>query len=101
MLNSMRKGTKRRIRRKEFAGRQPVVVTVSVVILGVLVLSCAGMLVAPLWTAFVGERQFRANGQECRMLKDAAARLVCEERLGAVQGANAPVPVRSSGQRSD
>jgi len=97
----MRKGTKRRVRRTAFAGRQPVVITASVVILGVLVLSCAGMLVPPLWTAVVGERQFRANGQECSMLKDAAARLVCDERLGAVQGANAPVPVRSFGQRSD
>jgi hypothetical protein len=101
MLNSMRKGTKRRVRRRKFAGRQPVVITASVVILGVVVLSCAGMLVAPLWTAVVGERQFHANGQKCSMFKDAAARLLCDERLGAVQGANAPVPFRSFGQRTD
>ena len=101
MFNAMTTRANRRIRQKEATGREPVVITASVVVLGVLVLTCAGMLVAPLWTAVVDVWRIRPNGQECSMLKDAAARLVCDERLGAVQGANAPVPVRSSGQRSD
>jgi hypothetical protein len=45
----------------------------------VLVFICAGMLIAPLWTAAVEVWQFRANSQECISLKGVAARQTCLE----------------------
>jgi hypothetical protein len=107
MFNPMTKGAKRRIRRKEFAGREPTVITGSVILLGVLVLTCAAMLVPPLWTAVVENRQFRPSDQDCSALKDAAARQACFEEQGKfaaphpAKGANAPPSLRPSGQRSE
>jgi hypothetical protein len=107
MFNTMTKGAKRRIRHKELAGREPIAITISVVILGVLVLICAGMLVPPLWTAVVESWRFGPGGQECSMLDDAAARQACYEELSAraarhpAKGANAPLIPRPSGQRSE
>jgi hypothetical protein len=43
-------------------------------VLVLLVLSCAVMLVPPLWTAAVDIWQVRPSGQECSALKDAAAK---------------------------
>ena len=62
---------------------EPVVIIISLVVLGVLVFICAGMLIAPLWTAAVEVWQFRPNPQECSMLKGVAARQTCLEQLGA------------------
>jgi len=107
MFNPMTKGAKRRIRRKEFAGREPAVITGSVVILSVLVLSCVGMLVPPLWTAIIESGQLRPSGQDCSALKDAVARRACYEQLSKLaapnpaKGANAPPILRPSGQRSE
>ena len=58
-----------------------------------LVLSLRWNAVVPLWTALRRERQFRDEGGMPHAPGHAAARLlVVKERLGAVQGANAPVP---------
>ena len=78
----MTKGAKRRIRQKEAAGREPAVITASVVILCLLVLVCAGMLVPPLWTVAVNAWQFRSGAQECSVLEPAEARRTCYEEMG-------------------
>ena len=107
MFNPMTKGAKRPIRRREFAGREPAVIVGSVVILGVLVFTCAGMLVPPLWTAVVEGSQLRPSGLDCSALKDAAARQACYEEQGKfaaphpARGANVPPILRPSGQRSE
>ena len=79
----MTKKPNHRIRQKEAKGREAVVITTSLVVLGVLVFICAGMLIAPLWTAAVEVWQFRPNGQECSSLKGVAARQTCLEQLSA------------------
>jgi hypothetical protein len=97
----------RRTRQKQVTGREPVVITASVVVLGVLVLICAGMLVAPLWTAVVDVWQIRPSGQECGAPEDASARQACYEELRAraqrhlVKGTNVPTIPRPAGQRSE
>jgi hypothetical protein len=107
MFNTVTKARKRRIRRKQFAGREPAVITGSVIILGVLVLTCLGMLLPPLWTAVVESRQFRPSGQACSALKDAAARQACYEEQSKFAaphpagGANVPPILRPSGQQSE
>jgi hypothetical protein len=107
MLKPMTKGARRPIRRREAAGREPTVITASVVILGVLVLTCIGMLLPPLWTAVVEGSRFRPSGQDCSVLKDAAARQACFEEQGKfaaphpARGANSPPSLRPSGQRSE
>ena len=68
----MTRAAKRRIR-QEPPGREPVAITASVIVLGAVVLICAGMLVPPLWTALVQSWQFRPIGQECSTLKNAVA----------------------------
>jgi hypothetical protein len=106
MFDTMTREAKRRIPHKEHAGREPVAVTISVVILGVLVLTCAALLVPPLWTAVEGGR-FSPGGQDCGMIEDATARQACDEELSAraarhpAKGANAPLILRPSEQRSD
>jgi hypothetical protein len=101
------KGLNRRILQKEATGREPAVITASIVVLGVLVLICAGMLVAPLWTAAVDVWQIRPSRQECSPLKDAASRQACYEELSGrasrhpVKGASAPPIPRPSRQRSE
>ena len=71
-----------------------------------LVLTCAALLVPPLWTVVEGWR-FGPSGQECSMLEDAAARQACHEELSGraarhpAKGANAPLILRPSGQRSE
>ena len=79
----MRKKPNHCIGKKGTKGREPVVITASLVVLGVLVFICAGMLIAPLWTAGVEVWQFRPNGQECSSLKDSAARQSCFAELNA------------------
>ena len=82
-------------------------ITASVAVLGVLVLICAGMLVAPLWTAVVEVWQIRPSNQECSALESVTARQACYEELSAraprhpVKGTTAlPIP-RPSEQRSE
>ena len=104
-MGTMTKGAKRRIRQKEAAGREPAVITVSIVILWVLVLACAGMLVPPLWTVVVNAWQFRSSAQECSMLEPAAARRACYEELG-IPAARHPAkgalaPLHPSGQQGE
>jgi hypothetical protein len=81
-FNAMRTGSNRRIRYKKAKGQEPLVV-VLLVALGMVVFICAGLLAAPLWRAAVEVWQFRSSGQECRTLKDAAARQACYEELNA------------------
>ena len=106
MFNTMTKGANRRARHGKVTGRESILITTSVVILGVLVLICTGMLVPPLWTAVVQAWQFRPNGQECSMLKD-AARQACYEELNAraarhpAKGATAPLILRPSRHGSE
>ena len=107
MPTIMTKGRRRGIRGKESARRDPFAITASVVVLGVVVLICAGMLVPPLWTALVESWQFRPSGQECSTLKNAAARQACYDELAAraarhpAKGANAPLTLRPAGPQSD
>jgi len=79
----MTKKPNHRIVQKEAKGPEPGVIITSLVILGVLVFICAGMLGAPLWTAAVEVWQFRPNGQECSTLKGVAARRTCLEQASA------------------
>jgi hypothetical protein len=79
----MRKKPNHCIGKKGAKGREPIVITTSLVVLGVLVFICAGMLIAPLWTAAVEVWQFHPNSQECRSLKGVAARQTCLEQLSA------------------
>ena len=78
----MTKGVKRRIRQKEAVGREPAVIKVSIIILWLVVLTCAAMLVPPLWTVAVNAWQFRSGAQECSMVKPAEARRACYEEMG-------------------
>jgi hypothetical protein len=100
----MTKRAKHQIQQKEFTGRQPVAIKVSVVILGLVISICASMLVPPLWDAVVGVWQSSRSYRECNLRKDASARQTCAEKLGAqasrypTKGANAPPAHRSSGQ---
>ena len=104
-MGTMTKGAKRRIRQKEAAGREPAVITASIVILCVLVFACAGMLVPPLWTVAVNAWQFRSGAQECSMLEPAEARRACYEEMGipaarhSAKGALAPL--HPSGQQGE
>jgi hypothetical protein len=79
----MRKKPNHRIGKKGAKGREPVMITTSLVVLGVPVFICAGMLIAPLWTAAVEVWQFRPNSQECSSLKGVGARRACIEQLSA------------------
>ena len=103
----MTKMANRRIRQKRVTGREPVVVTASVVVLCVLVMMCAGMLVPPLWTAVVEAWQFRPSVQECSMLEDAAARQRCYEQANApalqhpAKGGNPPPILHRSEQQDE
>jgi hypothetical protein len=106
-MYNMTKAAKRRVPQKEVTARQPVVVTASVIVLAALVLICTAMLAPPLSTAVVEAWQFRPSGQQCSILKDAAARRACYEKLSAqasrypLIGANAPPILPPSGQRSE
>ena len=53
------------------------VVTAAVVVLGVLVVACVGMLVAPLWTVVVDVWQYHPEARQCRALDGTKARQVC------------------------
>jgi hypothetical protein len=77
----MRKSPNQCIGKKRAKGREPVVITTLLVILGVLVFICAGMLIAPLWTAAVEVWQFRLNNHECSSVKGVGARQTCLEQL--------------------
>jgi hypothetical protein len=72
----MTKKPNRRVRHEQAKVRGPAI-TASLVVLGVLVFICAGMLIAPLWTAAVEVWQFHLNGQECSSLEGSAARQSC------------------------
>jgi hypothetical protein len=99
---AMTKGTKRRSRQK----KEPVVITVSIVVLCLLAFASAGMLLPPLWTVVVNDWQFRSRAGECSMLENAAARQGCYADLGngaashPVKGAN-PSPQPHSGRRDE
>jgi hypothetical protein len=105
-MYNMTKVAKRRVPQMEVT-REPVVVTASVIVLAALVLICGAMLVPPLSTAAVEAWQFRPSGQQCSILKDAAARRACYEKLSArasrypLIGGNAPPILPPSGQRSE
>jgi hypothetical protein len=86
----MTRAAKRQIR-QEPPSRDPVAITASVVALAVVVLICAGMLVAPLWSALVRSWQFRPIGLECSTLTKTAAREACYDELAA-RAARHPTP---------
>ena len=106
VMLTMTKAAKRQIR-QEPPSREPVAVTASVVLLAVVVLICAGMLVAPLWSALVQSWQFRPIGLECSTLTKATAPEACYDELAAraarhpAKGANAPLTLRPAGPQSE
>ena len=73
---------------KKLAAQEPIAIRALVIVLGMIVLLCAGLLVLPLWTAI---------GQECDRFNDVAAQQNCYERLRdraarhPAKGANAPI----------
>lgn len=95
----MTRADRRRIRQQP-PDRDPLIITISTIILAVVVLGSAAMLVPPLWTVLVEGWQVSPNEQECSTLKDAAARESCAARHPA-KGAKAPLTRRPSGQPSE
>ena len=67
-------------RHKKFA-QEPIAIRASVVVLGVIVLLCAGLLVPLLWTAVVEDWQSHANSHVCDRFNDVAAQQNCYQRL--------------------
>ena len=84
-------------RQKKFAAQQPIAIRALVIVLGMIVLLCAGLLVLPLWTAVVEGWPSDAKGQVCDRFNDVAAQQNCYERLHdratrhPAKGANAPI----------
>ena len=70
-----------RSRRNDKQTRQPVVISAAIAVLAATVLVCAGLVVVPLWTALVQSWRSQPVADQCRMLKDAHAREVCDEKL--------------------
>jgi hypothetical protein len=77
--------------------QEPIAIRVPVIVLGMIVLLCAGLLVVPLWSAVVEGWQSHPNGQECDKSNDVAAQHNCYERLRdratrhPAKGATAPI----------
>ena len=96
-----------RSRRNDKQTRQPVVISAAIAVLAATVLVCAGLVVVPLWTALVQGWRSQPVADQCRMLKDAHAQEVCDERLMVdrlqhpAKGADAPTTPRSREQASD
>ena len=87
--------------------RQPFVISAGIAVLAAVVSVCAGLAVVPLWTALVQGWRSQPVADQCRMLKDAHAQEVCDERLMVdrlqhpAKGADAPTTPRSREQASD
>jgi hypothetical protein len=60
------------------------VIRASVVLLGAIVVTCVGLLVPPLWTAFLKVWQFNPGAQECSSLKDPTARQTCNQERNVI-----------------
>jgi len=88
-------------------GRQPFIISAGIAVLAAVVSICAGLAVVPLWTALVQGWRSQPVADQCRMLKDAHAQEVCDERLMVdrlqhpAKGADAPTTPRSREQASD
>jgi len=61
--------------------RNDQVVPTAVVVMGVLVVACVGMLVPPMWAAVVDAWQYHPEVQQCRPLDGTKARQVCNRRM--------------------
>jgi len=57
------------------------VVSAAVVVLGVLVVACIGMLVPPMWAAVVDVWQYHPEVQQCRPFGGTKAHQVCNRRV--------------------
>jgi hypothetical protein len=83
-------------RENNFRRQQPIAISAAIIISAVTVLVCAGLIVAPLWTALVQDWQVEAISDPCGAT-DATDREDCFQklRLGAsrhpAKGANAPI----------
>jgi hypothetical protein len=86
-------GPQRRKHQKRPADREPLLIVVPVIVLGALVLTLAGLILPPLWTAVVEGWQARPPAQDCSILKDAAVRQACNEERGGRAPPPAKVPV--------
>ena len=61
--------------------RNDQVVPTAVVVLGVLVVACVGMLVPPMWAAVVDAWQYHPEARQCRPLDGTKARQVCNQHV--------------------
>lgn len=92
-----------RSRRRSSQARQPIFISVGVIILAAVVLVCVALLAVPLWTALVQDWEVEAVSDPCA-LNEASARQDCFDlRLGEsrhpAKGANAPIRIHPSEQR--
>ena len=95
-----------RSRRNNGQTRQPVAISVGIVILAAITLACAGLVAVPLWTALVQGWRVEAISDPCG-LTDPSARLDCFARLRIgeprhpAKGANAPIRLHPPEQKSE
>jgi hypothetical protein len=89
----------RRRARQEPPARDPIIITISTIILAIMVLAAAAMLVPPLRTALVEGWQVQPKERDCSTL-ETSVREACAARHPA-KGANAPLAHRPSGQSGE
>jgi hypothetical protein len=95
-----------RSNRNDGRRRQPIVISIGIVLLAAVVLVTAGLVAVPLWAVLMQSWRFEPIADQCKMLKDPRAREACdqmvriEEAHHPARGAKAPI-TRAPERRTD